>query len=66
MPPIANLIKKNIVAGIKKENLLLAHYFHFKSALKEGKNVARIFSVYFENNILKNETRELATNFITT
>ena len=36
------------VTGVK-ENLLLAHYSHFKSALEEAKNVPRIFSAYFEN-----------------
>ena len=56
----ANL--KNSAAGIKKENLLLTHYSHFYQSLKEAKNVARTFSMYFEKNKFKNETRELATN----
>lgn len=42
-------IKKDIVKDMQKENLLLAHYSHFKSALEEAKNVPRIFSAYFEN-----------------
>lgn len=49
-----------------KKNILLADYSHFKSALEGAKNVAKIFSIYFENNMLKNETRELATNVTTT
>ena len=65
MPTNAKLILKNIVTGIKKENLLLAYYSHFKPVLEEAKNVARIFSIYFEKNILKNETRELASNVTT-
>ena len=32
------------------------------SLLKEVENVARIFSTYFENNKLKNQTRELGTH----
>ena len=52
-------LKKNLA---KKENLLLIHYFNFQSALEEAKNIARIFSTYFENN--KNET-ELEANLIT-
>ena len=51
---------KNVVAGIKKANLHSTCYSHFLSALKEVKNVARIYSTYFDNNKLKNETRELA------
>ena len=51
---------------IKKENVLLAFYSHFKQALEEFKNSARIFSINFENNFSKNETQELASNVITT
>ena len=39
---------KNNVTGIKKTPT-------FKSVLEEAKNIARIFSIYFENNFLKNE-----------
>ena len=46
MPTSAKIIKKHIVTGAKKENLLLTHYSY------EAKNVARIFSIYLENNIL--------------
>ena len=53
---------KNVAAGLKKENLLLTHYSHVLPALKEVKHV---FSKYFDNNKLKNETRELAKNAIT-
>ena len=34
--------------------------------MDEAKNVARMFSIYFENNILQNEVIELATIMITT
>ena len=51
---------ENAATGIKKENILLTHYLHVLSALKEVEHVARIFSTYFDNNKLKNETRELA------
>ena len=60
---------ENVATGIKKENLLLTHYSHVSPALKEVKHVARIFSTYFNNEKLKNETRELAksaaTGFLT-
>ena len=56
---------KNVAAGLKKENLLLTHYSHVLPALKEVKHVARVFSKDFDNNKLKNETRELAKNAIT-
>ena len=56
---------KNNATGMKKENLLLTRYSHFLPALKEVKNVARIFSIYFDNNKLKNETRELSKNVTT-
>ena len=56
---------KNVAAGLKKENLLLTHYSHVLPALKDVKHVARVFSKYFANNKLKNETRELAKNAIT-
>ena len=39
---------KNKVTGIKKTPT-------FRSVLEEAKNIARIFSIYFENNFLKNE-----------
>ena len=47
---------ENVATGIKKENLLLTHS-HVSPALKEVKHVARIFSTYFNNKKLKNETR---------
>ena len=53
---------ENVATGIKKKNLLLTHYSHVLPALKEVKHVARIFSAYFHNKKLKNETRELAKN----
>ena len=56
---------KNVATIIQKESLLLTHYSHFLPALKEAKNVARIFSTYFENNRLKNEARKLAKNVTT-
>ena len=56
---------KNVATCNKKENLLLTRYSHFLPALKEVKNVARIFSIYFDNNKLKNETRELSKNVTT-
>ena len=47
-------IEKSIVKHIKKGNLLLAYYSsHFLFYPEEAKNVARIFSTYFENNKLK-------------
>ena len=55
-----------IPAGTKNKNLLLSHYSHFQPALEEAKNVARILSPFFENNMLKNQTTELATNTTTT
>ena len=51
---------ENVATGIKKENLLLTHYSHVLPALKEVEHVARIRSTYFDNNKLKNKTRELA------
>ena len=56
---------ENVATGIKKENLLLTHYSHVLPALKEVKHVAKIFSTYFDNNKLKNETRELAKHVTT-
>ena len=56
---------ENVATGIKKENLLLTHYSHVLPSLKEVKHVAKIFSTYFDNNKLKNETRELAKNVTT-
>ena len=56
---------KNVATGIKKENLLLTHYSDISPALKEVKSVARIFSNYFDNNKLKNETKELPKNLTT-
>ena len=55
---------ENVATGIKKENLLLTHYSHVLPALRV-KHVARIFSTYFYNKKLKNETRELAKNATT-
>lgn len=46
-------------------NLLSANYSHFKPTFEEAKNIAKVFSIYFENNVLKNDTRELATNMTT-
>ena len=51
---------EKVATGIKNENLLLIHYSHVLPALKEVKPVARIFSIYFDNKKLKNETREVA------
>ena len=56
---------ENVATGIKKENLLLTHYSHVLSALKEVKHVARIFNTDFDNKKLKNETREQAKNATT-
>ena len=56
---------ENVASGIKKKNLLLTHYSHVLLALKEVKHVARIFSTYFDNNMLNNETRDLAKNATT-
>ena len=56
---------ENVATGIKKENLLLTHYSHVLSALKEVKHAARIFNTCFDNKMLKNETRELAKNATT-
>ena len=49
---------------IKKEKVL-SHYLYFQPALEEAENVLRIFSTYFENSLLKNETTVLAINVIT-
>ena len=57
--------QKNVAAGIKKENLLLANYSHFNPPLQESKKVARVFRIYFKSNMLKNDTRELAPNVTT-
>ena len=56
---------ENVATSIKKENLLLTHYSHVYSALKEVKHVARIFNTCFDNKKLKNETKELAKNATT-
>ena len=56
---------ENVATSIKKENLLLTHYSHVLSALKEVKHVARIFKTCFDNKKLKNETKELAKNATT-
>ena len=56
---------KNVATGIKKESQHLAYYSHVLADLKEVKNVARIFSIYFNDNNWKNETRELAKNVTT-
>ena len=56
---------ENVAAGIKKKNLLLTHYLHVFPAPQEVKHIARIFSTYFHNKKLKNETRELAKNATT-
>ena len=58
-------IGSNIATKIKKENLLLANYPHFNPPLEEVKNVAIVFSIYFGNSMLKNDTRELAKNVTT-
>ena len=56
---------ENFATGIKKKNVLLTHYSHLLPVLKEVKHVAKIFSTYFDNNKLKDETRELAKNATT-
>ena len=56
---------KNVATCNKKENLLLTRYSHFFPALKEVKNVARLFITYFDNNKLNNETRELEKDMTT-
>ena len=56
---------ENVATGIKKENLLLTHYSHVLSVLKEVKHVARIFNTCFDNKKSKNETRELAKHATT-
>ena len=56
---------RNAATGIKKENLHLTHYSHVLADLKEVKNIGRIFSIYFDDNNLKNKTRELAKNVTT-
>ena len=61
----SNASFENVATGIKKENLLLTHYSHVLLSLKKVKHVARTFSTYFDNNNLKNETRELAKNATT-
>ena len=50
---------KNVPIDMKKENLLLTHS-RVLPALKEVKHNAYIFRTNFDNNKLKNETRELA------
>ena len=40
-------------------------YSHFYPSLEEGEKAAKIFSTYFENNKLKNETRGLARSVTT-
>ena len=59
----AKLAKKNVISGIKKENLLLI-VSHVQPALEEAENVAIMFSSNFEKNKLKNETKELKTHDI--
>ena len=54
-----SLLNENTIKCIQKVNQLLAYYSNFLPAL-EAKIFARIFNTYFENNILKNETWELA------
>lgn len=56
---------KNIATSIKKENLLLVDNSYFWPCLEEANNVARVFSKYFENNTLKNETRKLVIKVTT-
>ena len=56
---------KNIATVVKKLNLFSSHYSHFRPALEEAKNVARIFSPNFKNDKLKNEARELTANMNT-
>ena len=48
---------------IKKEKVL--SHLYFQPTLEKAKNVVRIFSTYFENNLLKNETTVPAINVIT-
>ena len=56
---------ENVATGIKKQNLLSTHYSHVLPALKEVKHVATFLSACFDNNKLKNETRELVKNVTT-
>ena len=56
---------QNIASGMKKENVLLAQHSYLSPPLEDAKNLARIFSTYFENNTLKNKTREPVTNVTT-
>ena len=56
---------KYVATGIMKKNLLLTHYSHVLPALNEAKHVSRIFITYFDNDKLKNETRELVKNVTT-
>ena len=44
MPKSATLILKNIVTGIKKENLPLGYYSYFKPALESLKMLLESFS----------------------
>ena len=48
---------KNVATGIMKKKAL--------PALNEAKHVSRIFITYFDNDKLKNETRELVKNLTT-
>ena len=54
-----NIIKKNIATGVRKEKQLLPCCSHFQPALEEAKMLLEM--LFFENNKLKNETKELAT-----
>ena len=65
MRTIAKIILKTLLQVSRKKNLLLTHYSHVSPALKEVKHVAIIFSTYFHNKKLKNETRKLAKNATT-
>ena len=57
MPTVVKLILKKYCYRYKKA--------FFKTPLEETKNIARVFNIYFENNMLKNDARELARNVTT-
>ena len=53
-------VQRYIATDIKK-----TYFQHLFPALEEAKSVARIISSYFENDKLKNETKEQTTNMNT-
>ena len=54
---------KKLLQILRKKTLF--NTFTFSASFLETKNVAKFFSTYFENNNLKSEARELATNVTT-